>query len=142
MTKEIYEKVELKSDIKDEIINAVVDMKSKNTTIKVPSSTINTKKNTINALVQAAIKKYSFDTTIKGSLTNPKVSVDTKAFLESEAGKKLKKKAEKLEKKIQEKLGDKFKLDQLFNKNDMKTEPQKSSEVKRVHTNQEIAKSF
>jgi hypothetical protein len=142
LTKEIYEKVELKSDIKDEIINAVVDMKSKNTTIKVPSSTINTKKNTINALVQAAIKKYSFDTTIKGSLTNPKVSVDTKAFLKSEAGKKLKKKAEKLEKKIQEKLGDKFKLDQLFNKNDMKTEPQKSSEVKRVHTNQEIAKAF
>ncbi len=80
MTKEVYEKVEIKSDMKKNIINTFVDMSSKYTTIKVPSSTLNTEKNSINALVQASIKKYTFDTTIKGSLSNPKVNVDTKAF--------------------------------------------------------------
>ena len=98
------EKVDLKSDINDNIINSVVDMKSKNTSIVVPSSTINTKNNTVIALIQSKIKDYSFDTTVKGNLSNPKVSVDTKAFLKSAAGKKIKEKyKEKLEKKIQEK---------------------------------------
>lgn len=139
LTKEIYEKTEIKSDIKNEIINSVVNMKSANTTISVPSSTINTKQNTVNALVQTTIKKYSFDTTVKGNLSNPKVSVDTKAFIKSEAGKKAK---EKLEKKIQEKLGDKFKLDQLFNKNEVNKDATKTAKVEKIHSDQEIVEAF
>ncbi|XOB63050.1 hypothetical protein ACMC56_04410 [Campylobacterota bacterium DY0563] len=146
ITREIYEKVELKSDINDNIINSVVDMKSKNTSILVPSSTINTKNNTVIALIQSKIKDYSFDTTVKGSLSNPKVSVDTKSFLKSAAGKKIKEKyKEKLEKKIQEKLGDKINLDKLFNKNETKPKIQKTVKtvkVQRVATDQEIAKAF
>ncbi|WP_321314443.1 hypothetical protein [Halarcobacter sp.] len=146
ITREIYEKVDLKSDINDNIINSVVDMKSKNTSIVVPSSTINTKNNTVIALIQSKIKDYSFDTTVKGNLSNPKVSVDTKAFLKSAAGKKIKEKyKEKLEKKIQEKLGDKINLDKLFNKNESKPKIKKSVKtvkVDKVATDQEIAKAF
>lgn len=139
ITREIYEKVVLNSDIKDNIINSVVDMESKNTSIKVPSSTIDTKNNTVLALIQSKIKDYSFDTTVKGSLSSPKVSVDTKAFLKSAAGQKAK---EKLEKKIQEKLGDKFKLDQLFNKDTTTPKAEKTAKVERIPTNAEIAKAF
>lgn len=146
ITREIYEKVDLKSDINDNIINSVVDMKSKNTSIVVPSSTINTKNNTVIALIQSKIKDYSFDTTVKGNLSNPKVSVDTKAFLKSAAGKKIKEKyKEKLEKKIQEKLGDKINLDKLFNKNESKPKIKKTVKtvkVDKVATDQEIAKAF
>ncbi len=146
ITREIYEKVDLKSDINDNIINSVVDMKSKNTSIVVPSSTINTKNNTVIALIQSKIKDYSFDTTVKGNLSNPKVSVDTKAFLKSAAGKKIKEKyKEKLEKKIQEKLGDKINLDKLFNKNESKPKIRKTVKtvkVDKVATDQEIAKAF
>ncbi|MGB6327908.1 MAG: hypothetical protein WBF48_03220, partial [Halarcobacter sp.] len=104
LTKEVYKKVEIKSDIKENIINAFVDMQSKYTKIKVPSSTINLDENSINALIQATITKYTFDTTVKGSLSNPKVKVDTKAFLKSKYGKKVKEKADKLKKKVEDKL--------------------------------------
>lgn len=138
LTKEIYEKVELKSEINDNIINSFVDMSSKYTTIKVPSSTIDTKKNSVNALVQAKITKYSFDTKIKGSLSNPKVSVDTDAFLKDKINKKTEKYKKKFEEKLQKKLGEEFKLDKLFNKapNNNGSEPQKAA------SNEEIAEAF
>ena len=117
LTKEVYKKVEIKSDIKENIINAFVDMQSKYTKIKVPSSTINLDENSINALIQATITKYTFDTTVKGSLSNPKVKVDTKAFLKSKYGKKVKEKADKLKKKVEDKLHIKgLDLNKLFNK--------------------------
>ena len=105
LTKEIYEKTELKSDIKDNIINSYINMKSENTTITVPSSTLDTKANTINALVQTKIKKYSFDTTIKGELSNPKVSVDTSAFIKDKVKEKVEQKLDKYKNKLEEKLG-------------------------------------
>lgn len=115
LTKEVYKKVEIKSNIKKDIINTVVDMTSKHTTIKVPNSTLNTKKNSINALVQANILKYAFDTKISGSLSNPKVSIDKEAFLKTKYGEKVKEKTDKVKKKVEdkikEKIGDKIKLD-------------------------------
>ena len=138
LTKEVYEKVVIKSDMKKNIINTVLDMQSEYTKISIPSSTLNTEKNSINALVQASIKKYTFDTTVKGSLFNPKVKVDTKAFLKSKYGKKVKKKVDKYKKKFEDKLkkklGEDFKLDNLLNKND--------SEEKKGPSNKEIAAAF
>lgn len=137
LTKEVYENVSLNSKINKSEINTFIDMQSKYTQIKVPSSTLNTEKNSINALVQTTIKKISFDTTVKGSLTSPKVKVDTKAFLKSKYGAKINEKKKKLEKKIEEKLqkklGDKFKLDQLFNK---------APEANENPSNEEIARAF
>lgn len=118
LTKEIYEKVEINSDMKKDIINTVVNMTSEHTTIKVPSSVLNTAKNSINALVQAKISKYAFDTKISGDLSNPKVSFDKSAFLNNtKAGQKIKEKTDnvkkKVEEKLKEKLGEDFKLDGL-----------------------------
>lgn len=109
ITKEVYKSVNIKSDIDKNIINSVLDMQSQYTKIVVPSSTLDTEKQTINALVQTKIKDYSFDTTIKGDIKNPKVKMDTSGFIKNKAKKKIKE-------SIQKKIGDKFKLDKLFNK--------------------------
>lgn len=144
LTQEVYEKVEIKSDMKKNIINTFIDMTSKHTTIKVPSSTLDTDKNSINALVQAKILKYSFDTTVKGSLSNPKVKVDTKAFLKSKYGKKVKKKVDKYKKKLQDKLKDKIDLNKLFNK--APSEPSNTATASSAQSsgasNKEIAAAF
>ncbi len=78
LTKEVYEKIQIKSDMKNNIINIFVDMTSKNTTIKISNSTLNIADNSINALVQANISKYAFDVKINGSLSDPKVKVSTR----------------------------------------------------------------
>ncbi len=144
LTKEIYEKVELKSDINKNIINTFVNMQSKYTKITVPNSIVDTKKNTIDALVKTTLKKYTFDTTVKGNLSNPKVKVDTKAFLESKYGQKAKEKVDKakekykgkIEEKLQKKLGQDFKLDNLLNKKTPEEENKKGA------TNKEITEAF
>ena len=149
LTKEVYEKVQISSDMNKDIIKTDVDMKSKHTTIKVEKSILNTKENSIDALVQANILKYNFDTKISGSLDNPKVKVDTKAFLKSKYGKKLKANTDKIKKKVEDnlkkKIGDEFnldglKLDKLFNKAPNKKE--NTNTVKKEATNAEIAAAF
>ncbi len=144
LTKEVYEKVIINSDMKKNIINTVIDMQSKYTKISVPSSTLDTDKNSINALVQATITKYTFDTTVKGSLSNPKVKVDTKAFLKSKYGKKVKKKVDKYKKKFEDKLkkklGSDFKLDNLLNKAPSKDNA--SATADNGPSNKEIAAAF
>ncbi len=104
LTKEVYETVKLKSDINKEIIKSTVDMKSKLTQIKVPRSTLDTKKQTIDALVQTNLKGIEFDTEVTGKLSNPKVKMDTSKLVKAAAVKKVK---EKVEKEIEKKLGDK-----------------------------------
>ncbi|MCP4969304.1 MAG: hypothetical protein GY932_01775 [Arcobacter sp.] len=145
LTKEVYNKVEIKSDMNKNIIKTVIDMQSKYTTIKVPKSTLNTEKNSIDALVKTSIKKYTFDTTIKGNLSNPKVRVDTKAFLKNKYGKKVKEKTDKFKKKIEEKLKNKIEeklknkidLNNLFNK-----APSNPSKSENNGNNKEIAEAF
>ncbi len=136
LTKEVYEIVKINSNINKNIINTVIDMKSKYTKIYIPNSTINTEKNSINALVKATITKYSFDTVIKGSLSNPKIKVDTKAFLKSKYGKKLKAKINKLKNK----LGNKFNLDSLINTNSTPSSGDKKKPS--GASNKEIAEAF
>lgn len=104
LTKEVYEKVALKSDINKNIIKSTISMKSKLTQIEVNPSTLDTKKSLIDALVKTDIKGIKFDTKISGNLTNPDVKVDTSKLLQSG----LKQKAqEKIEKTIEKKIGEK-----------------------------------
>lgn len=133
ITREVYKSVKLDSKINKEIINSTIDMQSKQTSIKVPKSILNTKRNTIDALVKTKIKKYDFDTTIKGSLSKPKIKVDTSKFVKD----KIKNKAKD---KIKEKLGDKIKdsiLKDLFNK-----APTPQDQIKKPASNEEIARAF
>lgn len=136
ITKEVYESVNLKSDIDNNIINSVIDMQSAYTRIVVPSSTLDTEKQTINALVQTKIKDYNFDTTIKGSIKDPKIKVDTSSFIKNKV-------KDKIKKSIKKKLGDKINLDKLFNKAPSKKEtlPMKLKPNAEA-TNEEIAAAF
>jgi hypothetical protein len=129
ITKEIYEKVDLKSDINKNIIKSIIDMKSKNTTITVPNSVLDTDKNTIDALVKTKILKYDFDTTVKGDLSKPKIKVDTSSFIKNKV-------KDKLKKQIEKKIGKKFNLDKLFNKvtptDGIKRKPASNEEIVRA----------
>ncbi len=129
ITKEIYKSVDIDSKINDNIINTLVDMQSKYTRIKVSNSTLDTKKNSINALVKTQIKEYEFDTKIKGNLSNPKVKVDTSKFVK-----------DKIKSKVKEKLEDKLKdsiLKDLFNK-----APTPQEQIRKPASNEEIARAF
>lgn len=104
LTKEVYEKVILKSDINKNIIKSTINMKSNLTQIDVDPSTIDTKKSLINALVKTNLKGIEFDTKVSGSLTNPKVKVDTSKLLKSGFKQKAQ---EKIEETIKKNIGDK-----------------------------------
>ncbi len=91
-------------------------------------------------MVKTSIKKYTFDTTIKGNLSNPKVRVDTKAFLKNKYGKKVKEKTDKFKKKIEEKLKNKIDLNNLFNK--APSNPSKPENNENNGNNKEIAEAF
>jgi len=97
LTKEVYESVKLDSTINKEIINSTVKMKSKLTVIEVSNSILDTKKRTIDAIIEAKIKKMSVEAKVSGSLDNPKVKVDTSKLLKSTVTQKIK---EKMLKKI------------------------------------------
>lgn len=105
LTKEVYEKVVLKSNINKDIIKSTVDMKSKLTTINVVHSTIDNKKRVVDALIKTNLKGIEFDTLVTGSLDKPEVKMDTSKLLLT--NEKVRKEKKRLERKIQEKLGDK-----------------------------------
>ena len=104
LTKEIYNDVVLKSDINKNIIKTSVNMSSKHTNISVENSIIDTKLNTIKALVKTQIKAIKFDTKVSGLLTNPKIKLDTKNFLKN-----------KVKDKIMNKISKKLKIGSLLN---------------------------
>lgn len=104
LTKEVYENVDLKSNINKNIIKSTINMKSKLTQIEVNPSTIDTKNSIIDALVKTDIKGIKFDTKISGDLAKPTIKVDTKKLMQSGTTQKVK---EKIEDTIQKKLGDK-----------------------------------
>lgn len=106
LTKEVYEKVILKSDINKNIIKSTINMKSNLTKIDVDPSTLDTQKSTIDALVKTDIKGLAFDTKITGNMSSPKVKVDTSKLLSSGVKQKAK---EAIEKKIGDKAGSFFK---------------------------------
>ncbi|NQY94843.1 MAG: hypothetical protein HRT43_11810 [Campylobacteraceae bacterium] len=85
LTKEVYESVDLDSTINKDIIKSTVKMKSNLTEITVPSSTLDTKKRTIDAVIVAKIKAIEVDAVVSGSLDNPKIKVDTSKLLKGAA---------------------------------------------------------
>lgn len=85
LTKEIYESVDVKSDINDQIIKSVVNMKSKNTQIDVTDSILNLQKSTIDANIATKIKAYEIGIKVSGDMKKPKVKFDTGDLLKSKA---------------------------------------------------------
>ena len=85
LTKEIYETVDIKSDINDKIIQSVINMKSKNTQIDVTKSTLDLQKSTIDADILSKIKEYEIGIKVTGNMTKPNVKFDTGDLLKSKA---------------------------------------------------------
>jgi len=85
LTKEVYESVDLDSKINKNIIKSTVKMKSKLTEITVPSSSLDTTKRTIDAIIEAKIKAIEVGAVVSGSLDNPQVKVDTSKLLKGAA---------------------------------------------------------
>ncbi len=98
LTKEVYESVDLDSKINKNIIKSTVKMKSKLTEITVPSSSLDTTKRTIDAIVEAKIKAIEVGAVVSGSLDNPSVKVDTSKLLKGAA-------IENIKSKIMDKAG-------------------------------------
>jgi hypothetical protein len=108
LTKEIYETVNINSDINDTILTSTVNMKSANTQIDINDSVFDTQNNTIDARLEAKIKETSFNININGNTSNPKISLDTKDLLKNEIDKQLEKNKDKIEEKLNKALGGKI----------------------------------
>ena len=108
LTKEIYETVNINSDINDTILTSTVNMKSANTQIDINNSVFDTQNNTIDATLEAKIKETKFNININGNTSNPKISFDTKDLLKNEIDKQLEKNEGKIEEKINKALGGKL----------------------------------
>ena len=84
-----------KANINKEKIFATFNLKSKKSSITSDKTKLNTKKSTIDSAITITAKKTPVTVTLKGKISSPKVGIDLKKFMQSEAGKKLEKKATK-----------------------------------------------
>ncbi len=93
-----------KANINKEKIAAIFDLQSRKARILSKKTDIDTKKRTIDSRITLTVKKTPVSVTLKGSMEKPKVGVDLKEFMKTEAGKKLEKKANKELEKLFKKL--------------------------------------
>lgn len=100
LTREIYETVDINSDINNMIVNSTINMKSKNTTIDVTSSTLDLEKSIIDAKILGKIKTTEFGVNVNGATSNPKISLDTKGLLENQINKQIDKNQDKIKEKL------------------------------------------
>ena len=91
LTKEIYETVDIKSQINQNQLVSTLSMKSQNTQIDIKDSLLDFEQNTIGAKVDTKVKKSNFSVFLNGNISKPKISLDTKEILKNELDKKLEK---------------------------------------------------
>lgn len=91
LTKEIYETVDIKSQINQNQLVSTLSMKSQNTQIDIKDSLLDFEQNTIDAKVDTKVKKSNFSVFLNGDISKPKISLDTKEILKNELDKKLEK---------------------------------------------------
>ena len=103
LTREIYDTVDINSDINNMVLKTIVNMKSKNTQIDVTKSLLDLNKSYVNADIKAQIRKLNLDFNVKGNMKSPKVKLNTKGLLKNKIEEKVN---EKLGNKLKEKLGD------------------------------------
>ena len=106
LTREIYETVDLNSDINDNQLTSTLLMKSKNTQIESKDAFLDLDKNLIDAKLNTQIKNSSFNLSLKGEINKPKISLDAKDLLKNELDKKLEKNRDKIEEKLNKVLGE------------------------------------
>ena len=93
-----------KADINKEKIAAAFDLKSRKAEIRSDKTLLDTKRSRIDSKIELRVEKTPVKITLKGDIAKPMVGVDLKAFMQSQAGKKLEKKAGKEINKLLNKL--------------------------------------
>ena len=110
ITREIYDTVDVNSNINKLVLTSTAVMKSKNTTINVSSSKLDLGKSTIDAAVKAKIKNTEFGFKVKGKTSKPQISIDSNGLLKGQVNKQLEKNKDKIKEKLNKvlkgKLGD------------------------------------
>ena len=112
LTREIYDTVDINSDINNLVLKTIVKMKSKNTQIDVTKSILDLEKTFVDANVKAQIRKLNLDFDIKGNTKSPKIKLNTKDLFKNKINDKINK---KLGDKLKDKLGDEGAKDLLNN---------------------------
>lgn len=108
LTKEIYKSVNINSNINDKLLITTIDMMSKNTQIDIVDSTLDFEKNLIDAKIDTKIKTSAFAINVKGDISKPKISLDTKDLLKEKLNKQIDKNKDKIEEKLNKVLGGKI----------------------------------
>ena len=106
LTKEIYESVEINSNIDDKQLFSNLIMKSKNTQIDIKDSFLDFEKNMIDTRLDTQIKKSNFSIKLQGEMNKPNISFDIKDLLKQEIDKKIDKNRDKIEKVLGDKIED------------------------------------
>ena len=100
ITREVYETVDIDTDINELLLTSTVNMKSKNTTINIDKSLLDLEKSTIDAYINTKIKTTQFALKVKGNTSNPKISIDSKNLIKGQVNKQLDKNEEKIKEKL------------------------------------------
>lgn len=106
LTKEIYETINLSSEINDNLLTSNLLMKSENTQIESKDAITDFDKNFIDAKLNTQIKNRSFNLSLIGEMNKPKISLDAKELLKNELDRKLEKNRDKVEEKLNKVLGE------------------------------------
>lgn len=84
LTKEVYEKIDIKTKIDNQKLNSTVKMTSKFTQINIDKSHLDLEKNYTNTHIKLKIKKFDLPIKVKGKLNEPNFSFDEKIFLKNQ----------------------------------------------------------
>jgi len=106
ITREVYDTMNINTDINKKILSSTITMKSKNTKIDVTKSILDLEKNTVDAKINSTIKKAKLELFVKGDINDPKISFNSKKLLSNQIDKNENKIKEKLNKALKGKLGE------------------------------------
>ena len=107
LNKEVYETLDINSQIDNRILTSDVIMKSANTQIDIQDSILDLEQKLIDAKINAIVKDKKFIIDVKGETSNPKISLNAKDLLKEKIDKQLEKKRNKIEEKLNKALGTK-----------------------------------
>ena len=105
LSKEVYETLDINSQIDNRVLTSDLIMKSANTQIDVKDSMLDLEQKLIDAKIDAKIKDKKYEIEVKGETSNPKISLNTKDLLIEKLDKQLEKKRDKIEEKLNKVLG-------------------------------------
>lgn len=103
LTKELYEKVSIFSDINEKIYTTNLNMKSSNTQINMKDGIFDFGQNSIDAKLNTQIKDNDLIIKLKGDISKPNIFLDTKELLKNEIDKKIEEKSDEV---LDEKIKD------------------------------------